>query len=134
MNASSKPKKQNSQPPQQPQQQLPTLCEQDVFINKSLNQIQQAVVSLLEPINLKYSYYLTKGFLDIWKNSSNFKQIDLEINLGCEKIIQIIVAMQIEPHEVVNCANKWIEANKFDVQKDRRVVELDSEHKEQATL
>jgi hypothetical protein len=35
--------------------------------------------------------------------------------------------MQIEPHEVICQVNKWIQANKFDVTRDKKNVELSEE-------
>lgn len=92
------------------------------------------MISLLEPVNHKYSFYLIKGFLEIWKTSSTLSGIGININQGCEKIIQILVSLQVEPHEVIDAVNKWIIVKKYDVSKEKRTVELSQEQKEKATL
>ena len=78
------------------------------------------MISLLEPVNSKYSFYLIRGFLEIWKSSSTLTGIGVNINQGCEKIIQILVSMQVEPHEVIDAVNKWIASRKYDVVKEKR--------------
>jgi len=42
--------------------------------------------------------------------------------------------MQVDPHEVIDAVNKWISTKKYDVQKEKKTVELGSDLKNKATL
>ena len=39
------------------------------------------------------------------------KKRNLDVNKSCEKMIQIVISLQIEPHIVVESINKWIQAS-----------------------
>ena len=61
----------------------------------------------LKPIAKKHSYQVVSGMLDIWRDSSNFSSQDMKVNESCDKMIQLLVCLNLEPHVVIDSVNRW---------------------------
>jgi len=96
--------------------------------------IQLNIVQLLEPINVKFSYYIIRGFLEIWKSSNSLTRAGINVNIGCEKIIQLLISLQVEPQAVIESVNRWIYNNNYITLKEKKTIDLNAEQKEKATL
>jgi hypothetical protein len=54
--------------------------------------------------------------------------------MGCEKIIQLLISLQVEPHAVIEAVNRWITTNNYIPLKEKKNIDLNVEQKEKATL
>jgi hypothetical protein len=54
--------------------------------------------------------------------------------MGCEKIIQLLISLQVEPHAVIDAVNRWISTYNYIPVKEKRTIEFNAEQKEKATL
>lgn len=120
--------------PQKKRQQQNLLVDQNTYIRSNLNVIQLNIVQLLEPINVKFSYYIIRGFLEIWKSSNSLTRAGINVNIGCEKIIQLLISLQVEPQAVIESVNRWIYNNNYITLKEKKTIDLNAEQKEKATL
>ena len=98
------------------------------------NTIQGSIVSFLEPMAKKFSYQVVHGYLEVWKASSNLTKIGMNTNEGCEKIIQMLLSLQIEPHDVLHAVNEWTIAHGYHTSKQKKEITLTREEKGRATL
>jgi hypothetical protein len=74
------------------------------------------------------------GFLQVWKFSNNFTQLGLNKNEGCEKLIQMLLSMQIPPDKVLYATNEWISHHGYLANKVQKEVTFDKDKKQFATL
>ena len=51
----------------------------------------------------------------------------MNVNLGCEKIIQLLISLQVEPHAVIDSVNRWVHNNNYITIKEKKTVELNAE-------
>ena len=98
------------------------------------NTIQGSVISFLEPMASKFCYQIVHGYLELWKARSNMTKVGINTNEGSEKIVQMLLSLQIEPHEVLYSINEWMHGNDYIVRKTEDPVTLDREEKSKATL
>lgn len=82
----------------------------------------------------KFSYQVVHGYLEIWKASSNLTKMGMSTDEGCEKIIQMLLSLQIEPHEVLHAVNEWTIAHGYHTAKQKKEVTLGKDEKGRATL
>jgi hypothetical protein len=54
--------------------------------------------------------------------------------MGCEKIIQLLISLQVEPHAVIDAVNRWISTYNYIPIKEKRTIDFNAEQKEKATL
>lgn len=74
------------------------------------------------------------GFLEIWKVSGNITQRGLNKNEACEKLIQMLLSMQIAPQLVLSAINEWITASDYITTKSSKEVTFDHTRKSLSTL
>jgi hypothetical protein len=82
-----------------------------------------------------YTFQVVHGYLELWKARSNLTKIGMNTNEGFEKIIQMLLSVQLEPHEVLQAVNEWT-ANHDYVAKKKKGGDLilGKEEKQKATL
>ena len=95
------------------------------YMKSQFNTIQGSVISFLEPMANKFSYQIIHGYLELWKARSNMTKIGMNTNEGSEKIIQMLLSLQIEPHEVLYAINEWMQGHDYIVKKSEHPVTLD---------
>ena len=107
----------------------------DDYMKSHFNTIQGSIISFLEPMARKFAYQVVHGYLEVWKASSNLTKIGMNTNEGCEKIIQMLLSLQIEPHEVLRAVNEWTMAHGYHTLKQgKKEVTLSRDEKGRATL
>ena len=74
------------------------------------------------------------GFLEIWKVSGNITQRGLNKNEACEKLIQMLLSMQIPPQLVMSAINEWITASDYITTKSSKEMVFDPNRKSMSTL
>ena len=104
------------------------------YMKSHFNTIQGSVIGFLEPMASKFSYQIVHGYLELWKARSNMTKIGINTNEGSEKIVQMLLSLQIEPHEVLYSINEWMHGNDYIVRETEAPVTLDREEKSKATL
>jgi hypothetical protein len=104
------------------------------YMTSHFNTIQGSIITFLEPMAKKFSYQVVHGYLEIWKASSNLTKLGMNTNEGCEKIIQMLLSLQIEPHEVLHAVNEWTIAHGYHTVKQKKEITLTKEEKGRATL
>ena len=60
--------------------------------------------------------------------------IKINANEGSEKIVQMLLSLQVEPHEVLYSINEWMQGNDYVVKESDAPVTLDNHEKGKATL
>ena len=58
----------------------------------------------------------------------------MSTNEGCEKIVQMLLSLQIEPHEVLHAVNEWTCHHSYDTVKQSKELNLGKDEKGSATL
>jgi hypothetical protein len=67
-------------------------------------------VNLLKPIvkRAQYRDKVVHAFLKIWGYSAKFREIEMPVNEGCEKIIQILLSIGIPPDEMIESVQQYV--------------------------
>ena len=105
-----------------------------IYLKENFNPIQQSIISFFDPIAISNPQQIVFGFLENWKVSSNFEAHGLNKNESCEKLIQMLLSMQIPPDQVLAAINEWITGKGYLANKVSKELNLDSNNKQQATL
>jgi len=86
--------------PRNPSDQKRTLTL-ETYMQENFNPVQSSIISFFEPIAKSNPQQVVFGFLEIWKVSGNITQQGLNKNEACEKLVQMLLSMQIPPHTVI---------------------------------
>ena len=103
------------------------------YLDAQFNSIQGTIYNFMQPITSQYTKEIVFAFLNIWCNSDDFGKIGMPVNEGCEKIIQLLLSMSIEAHEVIDSVTQYIIEKKFHCTKQKKDTTLDDKAKEGAT-
>ena len=76
-----------------------------------------------------HTFQVVHGYLELWKARSNLTKIGMNTNEGFEKIIQMLLSVQLEPHEVLQAVNEWTVAHEYTTKKRKGEVTLSKEEK-----
>ena len=103
-------------------------------MQENFNQVQNSIISFFEPIAKQNPQQVVFGFLEIWKVSGNITQRGLNKNEACEKLIQMLLSMQIPPQLVMSAINEWITASDYITTKSSKEMVFDPNRKSMSTL
>ena len=75
------------------------------YIQQNFNKIQHKIVQLLKDFSIQKPALLIKGFLKVWDANMKLESKDGRLanqqNQVCEKVIQLILSLQVPSHTVI---------------------------------
>ena len=104
-----------------------------LYLRNHFNLIQKHIVDFLQPLTHKYADIVIHKTLNIWGMSDSFDKIGMSVNEGCEKIIQILLAMSISPYRVIESVQEYIKQHEWNCVKQKKELTLEAKEKESAT-
>ena len=87
----------------------------------------------MDRIAKKKEDWIIHNLLECWGDSSELGRIGVDVNDGCEKIIQLLLSLNIPHWKVIESVEQYIQKREWVVSKQKKQTHLDTEAKKSAT-
>lgn len=110
-----------------------TSMSHEEYLQSHFNLVQKHIVDFLQPLTDKYVDHIIQKTLNIWGMSATFNKIGISVNVGCEKIIQILLSLSIPPYRVIESVQEYIRVHEWNCVKQKKDMTLEHKEKDSAT-